>query len=152
MTIDSTHSTGAPAAMVPRRRTWLRWLISAGTALGLVGGIVAILVSLQVLQLLTQDAQARGMWHTLGRRLRARDPQFKNVYENLSSWGNHRPQTATPIERLWNRQYPAVVGTVENDAQLEALRDFVRVVCAEHHYDPELVWMPVRVEPRKEKR
>jgi hypothetical protein len=130
------------------RRTWRFWIVVTATALSIVCCIAIVIVSFEVILLMGNDADARAMARILVSRIRSRDPAFKGVVENVSFWQNHRPASATALERLWNRQYPAIVGTVKSEAELDALRDLIRVVCEEHHYDAELVWAPVRVEDR----
>jgi hypothetical protein len=116
----------------------------------IVGGLAIVYLGIAAVVLavlMWNDYKAKQMWNALGRRIRLRDPQFKDVYENLSFWQNGRPQNANAFEQAWNRAYPAVVGKVRNQEELDAVHDLIREVCDDYQYDPELVIVQVRIEP-----
>jgi hypothetical protein len=126
-----------------RKRKKRRWVLVAVSTVGIFAFFYLGYVALEVAILIRNDRKAEQMWMVLGRRIRARDPQFKDVFENLGPWST---QPATAIERAWRRKYPIVAGKVRSDAELSALRELITNVCDEYEYDPDLVVFLVRVE------
>jgi hypothetical protein len=129
-----------------RNRKRRRWLLVALWTVGVFATLYVGYIAFELATLIRNDKKAEQMWMILGRRIRARDPQFKDVFQNLLPWSNGLNQPATATERAWNRHYPAVVGKVRSEAELSALRDLISDVCNEYQYDPELVVFLVQIE------
>ena len=144
--MDSESHKPPIASATPNRKA-RRWLFVAGSIVGGLAIVYLGIAAVVLAVLMWNDYKAKQMWNALGRRIRLRDPQFKDVYENLSYWQNGRPQNANVFEQAWNRAYPAVVGKVRNQAELDAVHELIREVCDDYQYDPELVIVRVRIEP-----
>jgi hypothetical protein len=131
-----------------KKRSWRFWVIAVTASLAIICFVCVGYAGIEILHLARNDAQAHTMARILAHRIRSRDPAFENVVENISTWHNGHDMPATACERVWNRHYAAIVGAVKTEAELAALRELIRSVCEEYHYDPELVAIRVRVEPK----
>jgi hypothetical protein len=67
----------------------------------------------------------------------------------LVFWASHQPKAAPVWDQIWNSRYPCVGGTVTTQGEMDQVKEIVRVVCAKHRFDPQMVAFFVRLERKK---
>lgn len=121
------------------KRKLLTWCVAALLAVAIAAVVCVYSYQIQ------REAEA----HQIARevqRFTATNARFKEVVFSFSFWANHRPDSASFLDKVWNTMYPSIGGKVKTPNDLEELQRVIKVVCTQYRYDHRAIQISVALE------
>jgi hypothetical protein len=118
----------------------------------LLGSLLSLLLTLVVLICVLivhqkrKDKDADRIASLIMAEIAQQGPHLRKVSYCYNFWASHRPPSATWLDRLWNRKYPCIAGTVTAEEHLNEVRDIIRKICEENDYDYRVVAFAIRLD------